>query len=362
MLYAIREALEFFKHLDEDNEAHECVYYYPKRYLLSLSAMFFLSLCTALYILNFKDDPYEATAYYVVALVLIVLYGPGVVLRMHFFVSSLEGPAQGLVSSYHTLVQRMGNIAAHCKMGNMVGEPSLPLSFLNKQAGGGPGRDSPFSHVTQTKQNPLLFLSLWDNVIEPEIQGLIRERGVECDDLEVARDRIYAAYPELNSYCKLAYYQNSTALIDRYQIAACLTYAVLVAEPLVVDLTIATERSYYANERLAFTLACSTLVSFLVQYYFDRMEKITDRVEINGLSAAQSKLQREGIAAPIAVPNEDSYPMTLYRRLRFTAAEGSFNPLSLASLYYLLENATVEERLYEEMRAYYSAHSRKGEI
>lgn len=355
VLYAIREALEFFKHLDEDNEAHECVYYYPKRYLLSLSAMFFLSLCTALYILNFKDSPYEATSYYVVALALIALYGPGVVLRMHFFVSSLEGPAQGLVSSYHTLVHRMGNIAAHCKMGNIAGEPSLLLSFLNKRRGRNPRHDSPFSHVTQTKQNPLLFLSLWNNVIEPEIQGLIGERGVECDDLETARDRIYAAYLELNSYCKLAYYQNSAALIDRHQIAACLTYAVLVAEPLVVDSTIATERSYYANERLAFTLGCSTMVSFLVQYYFDRMVGITNRVECEGLRAARNKLLREGIAVPITVPNEDSYPMTLYRCLRFTAAEGSFNPLSLASLYYLLENATVEERLYEEMRDYYSA-------
>lgn len=57
---------------------------------------------------------------------------------------------------------------------------------------------------------------------------------------------------------------------------------------------------------------------------------------------------------PKTVPNEDSYPMTLYRCFRFTAAEGSFNLLSLASLYYLLENATVGKQLYGEMRSYYS--------
>ena len=46
--------------------------------------------------------------------------------------------------------------------------------------------------------------------------------------------------------------------------------------------------------------------------------------------------------------------MTLYRCFRFTAAEGSFSLLSLASLYYLLENATIGKQLYGEMRSYCS--------
>lgn len=363
VLYAIREALEFFKHLDEDNDAHECVYYYPKLYLLSLGMMFFLSLCTALYILNFKDVPHDSFAYCGIVLFLIVLYGPGAVLRIHFFVSSLEGSGQGLVSRYYALRTRMSNIVAHSKMGHLAGEVSPFLTFLSKRGGADPRHDSPFSHVTQARQNPLLFLSLWNNVIEPEIQGIIGERGVECDDLVAARDRIYAAYLDFNSYCKSAYYQDDAVLIDRHQIAACLTYAVLVAEPLAVDSTLASERSYYANERLAFTLACSTLVSFLVQYYFDRMEAgFSNRAEYLRIRAARNRLLQEGIAVPMTVPNEDSYPMTLYRCLRFTVAEGSFNPLSLASLYYLLENATVEKQLYGEMRAYYSADGREGEI
>lgn len=63
----------------------------------------------------------------------------------------------------------------------------------------------------------------------------VREGGVRCDDLAAARDRIYAAYLYFSSYCRSAYYQDDAALIDRHQIAACLTYAVLVAEPLMVD-------------------------------------------------------------------------------------------------------------------------------
>ena len=355
VLYAIREALEFFKHLDEDNEAHECVYYYPKLYLLSLGMMFFLSLCTALYILNFKDGPGDALVYRWIALFLIVLYGPGAVLRIHFFVSSLEGSGQGLVSSYYALRNWMGNVAAHSKMGYLAGGASPLLSFLSKRGSDIHEHDSPFSHVTQARQNPLLFLSLWNNVIEPEIQGLIRERGVRCDDLTAARDRIYAAYLYFSSYCRSAYYQDDAALIDRHQIAACLTYAVLVAEPLMVDSALATEKSYYANERLAFTLACSTMVSFLVQYHSDRIHAgIADHDEYQKIGAARNKLLQEGIAVPKTVPNEDSYPMTLYRCFRFTAAEGSFNLLSLASLYYLLENATVGKQLYGEMRSYYS--------
>lgn len=355
VLYAIREALEFFKHLDGDNKAHECVYYYPKLYLLSLGTMFFLSLCTALYILNFKDGPHDALVYCWIALLLIVLYGPGAVLRIHFFVSSLEGSGQGLVSSYYALRNWMGNIVAHSKMGYLAGRASPILSFLSKRGSDIYKHDSPFSHVTQTRQNPLLFLSLWGNVIEPEIQGLVGERGVRCDDLVAARDRIYAAYLYFNSYCRSAYYQDDAALIDRHQIAACLTYAVLVAEPLTVDSALAIEKSYYANERLALTLACSTLVSFLAQYHFDRMhEGIADHAEYQRIRAARDKLLQEGIVLPKTVPNEDSYPMTLYRCFRFTAAEGSFNLLSLASLYYLLENATVGKQLYGEMRSYYS--------
>lgn len=68
-------------------------------------------------------------------------------------------------------------------------------------------------------------------------------------------------------------------------------------------------------------------------------------------------MKHNGIALPRIVPNEDTYTMTLYRCLRFTAAEGSFNILGLASLYYLLENATVDQRLYCDMRAYYAARS-----
>ena len=183
----------------------------------------------------------------------------------------------------------------------------------------------------------------------------VRERGVRCDDLTAARDRIYAAYLYFSSYCRSAYYQDDAALIDRHQIAACLTYAVLVAEPLMVDSALATEKSYYANERLAFTLACSTMVSFLVQYHSDRIHAgIADHDEYQKIGAARNKLLQEGIVVPKTVPNEDSYPMTLYRCFRFTAAEGSFNLLSLASLYYLLENATVGKQLYGEMRSYYS--------
>lgn len=357
VMYAIREALEFFKHLDEDNASHECVYYYPKLYLLSLGAIFFLSLSAALYILNFKDGPHDANVYCAIAVVLIVLYGPGSVLRIHFFVSSLEGSGQGLVSRYYAMRNWIGNIAAHARMGHLEEEQSALLDYA-ESCGQHPCADAPFSHVTQIRQNPRLFLSLWHNVIKPEILGLIMEDGVECDDLAAARDTIYAAYLDFNSYCKAAYFQNEEAQIDRHQMSACLTYAVLVARPMTINPASASERSYYANERLAVTLGCSTMVTFLLQYYADRLAKQdVDRAERSKMEAARDKMKHNGIALPRIVPNEDTYTMTLYRCLRFTAAEGSFNILGLASLYYLLENATVDQRLYCDMRAYYAARS-----
>ena len=131
-----------------------------------------------------------------------------------------------------------------------------------------------------------------------------REKDVRCDDLAAARDRIYAAYLYFNSYCRSAYYQDDAALIDRHQITACLTYAVLVAEPPTVDSALATEKSYYANERLAFTLACSTLVSFLAQCHFDRIHAgIADRAEYQRIRAARDKLLQEGIVLPKTVPH-----------------------------------------------------------
>lgn len=357
-LYSIRESLEFFKRLDEDNEAHECVYYFPRIYLLSLAAMFFLSVFTALYLLNFKTAPGETVSWAAVSvsICLIVLYCPGATLRLHFFVRSLEGNTQGLISRFNSLRLRMGDMLVHSEMVRRAGAAgSLPPRPDGTDASRDPGA-APFSHVTDERQNPALFLSLWDNVILPEIQGLIREDGVGCADAGTVRDRIFAAYLDFNSYCRAAYFQDDEALLDRHQIAACMTYAVLVAEPLDVDSADVGEYSYYANERLAFTLGCSVLVSFLSQYYVDRLEMDElGGVERSGLEDALAALQAGGIAVPQMVPNEDSYPMTLYRCLRFTVAEGSFNLLSLASLYYLLENATVGKQLYKDMRFYYGA-------
>lgn len=83
----------------------------------------------------------------------------------------------------------------------------------------------------------------------------------------------------------------------------------LVAEPLAVDSALPTGKSYYANERLAFTLACSTLVSFLAQYHFDRMHAgIADPSEYQRIRAARDKLLQEGIVLPKTAPMKIHIP------------------------------------------------------
>lgn len=51
---------------------------------------------------------------------------------------------------------------------------------------------------------------------------------------------------------------------------------------------------------------------------------------------------------------ETEYTPPIIRRLSIFQQLWSFSLLSLESLYYLLENATVGKQLYGEMRSYYS--------
>ena len=124
--------------------------------------MFFLSVFTALYLLNFKTAPGETVSWAAVSvsICLIVLYCPGATLRLHFFVRSLEGNTQGLISRFNSLRLRMGDMLVHSEMVRRAGAAgSLPPRPDGTDASRDPGA-APFSHVTDERQNPALFLSL----------------------------------------------------------------------------------------------------------------------------------------------------------------------------------------------------------
>ena len=190
------------------------------------------------------------------------------------------------------------------------------------------------------KRSHTAYKTLWASVIEPALQECIHD-GVRLRN--TAKEDVWRAYVALNSHTSQTYMADSTGLLDRHKVAACYTFAVLMAMPLVVE---GDSVADHLNERVALHTGCSVLASYLAQAVGHAM----------GFDDASEKRALERIAKGIEFPDVghgETYEQSVLNCLTFTQLEGNYNVLLLALLYYDWELRLMNPHDHDIVIRYY---------
>lgn len=192
------------------------------------------------------------------------------------------------------------------------------------------------------KRSSTAYKSLWGTVIEPALKRF------ECREIHLrdsAKSDIWRAYVAFNRHASETYMADSKGLLDRHKVAACYTYAILMAMPLVVE---GEHVDDHLNERVALHVGCSVLASFLTQAV-KQSPGFDD--ETRGLACRRIA---EGVRFPYPVGHGGTYVDSILNCLAFTQMEQNYNILSLALLYYDWELWIMDSKYHDLVIQYYS--------
>lgn len=194
------------------------------------------------------------------------------------------------------------------------------------------------------KRDRTAYERLWEAVIRPAITRLESE---ETRCRSTAKEDIWNAYGIFNLHASENYMRKSVGRLDRHKVAACYTYAVMAAMPLVVD---EKHLSEHLNERVALVTGCSVLANFL-SVAIARSDCFT----VEEAEAAQARL-REGVRFPNPV-GHGTYVDGILNALTFTQIEKNYNILLLALLFYDWEAWLLNPDDHKKVVDYYRQSS-----
>lgn len=186
------------------------------------------------------------------------------------------------------------------------------------------------------KRNEDMFDQFWSNAIYKQAQSLCDEY-ISMRSVNSAKKRCWEAYDAFNKHCSTNYMGGPDELLDRHKVAACYTYAVMVAQILKADDDAPNELGYnLVNERLALTVGCSVLASYTLKTIGD-IKEISDEERARLVEYA-----KQGVR----FPSEDElshgrYVDDVLRYLGFTYAEKNYNVPLLGLLFYEWEKTLL---------------------
>lgn len=180
------------------------------------------------------------------------------------------------------------------------------------------------------------FDTIWNTVIEK----LIKQYKAESFYISVepnAQDLIWKHYVDFREHCRAHYMIESSDLLDRHKVCACLIYSIVKSSVISHNISNDKNNSFYSviNEDLALTTGLTLLRAFIISAATDAHDNgKLDSDELNRIK----KIFENGIKFPPT--NHGSYRENFLAELHFTMKEENYNILSLAQVLFLLETYT----------------------
>lgn len=193
------------------------------------------------------------------------------------------------------------------------------------------------------KRNKKAFNKLWENVAVPQFELLKRQFNFICVPPH-AKEDVWEAYKIFNLHCSENYMEDSSGLLDRHKVSACLILAIISVSPISVPRErveaaddLRTKRLLATiNERFAITVGASDLVAYIV-------ERHIASVQDGSNDSSQGCLKISGVPFDcFAVNHGEDYLENLAVTLNYTKCEKNYNILLLANTIYHWDLKTCE--------------------
>lgn len=187
------------------------------------------------------------------------------------------------------------------------------------------------------------FDEIWGSIIEPIFGEMESQRDIGHEGIYIrasARKKVYSEYQKQKTFLKLNYMQNPKTHLDRHKIAACMLYAIVKVQPVVIKKKTIWEKFIcknklkpeysLLNEYLGFYTALSIVESFS-EYQFEKDKKANVTLQS----------QRKRITLP-RTTNDEDYVYNTCLDLYFSKKKNKVNILTLANVFFLLEVGDFE--------------------
>ena len=233
------------------------------------------------------------------------------------------------------------------------------------------------------------FENTWHYAVVPQMHDIEERAGkkVFLEPEEVLKERVHKAYQAFRRYCKTHCMTYPNRPMDRHKVAACFMLAIEVAQLAPQVYTDTDESVRYTNERLATTVGCSILISFILEvmdYISDHAWGLKHRMSLhieqsvpkdtpNGNGSYTGDVQNSALVNDIATTDfwdeqrhlieqnqiqfpeaaHGGYERTIYQSLYQMKSEGYYAILLLANLLYCWEAMSVDSRVEERLREFY---------